>query len=187
MVATIDGEMKVPFERSYWVVPDKLLAGCYPGAKAADQAGKRLVDLLDTGIRSVVNLMEDYETDWKGEDIRHYEEEIQALAEARDLDIECIRMPVPETSIPTIDVMKEILNKIDRSIEEGRPVYVHCWGGKGRTGVVVGCYLVRHGIAVGKDALKMVAELRKNDVARNEPSPENERQRWMVYSWTQGE
>jgi hypothetical protein len=179
--------MKVPFERSYWVVPGKFLAGCYPGAKAADQAGKRLGALLDAGIRSVINLMEDYETDWKGEGIRYYEEDIRALAEARDLDIECVRMPAPETSIPTIAAMREILNKIDQSIGEGKPVYIHCWGGKGRTGVVVGCYLARHGIADGKDALKRIAELRKNDVAYNEPSPENERQRWMVYSWAQGQ
>ena len=28
---------------------------------------------------------------------------------------------------------------------DGRKVYVHCWGGVGRTGTVVGCYLVRQG------------------------------------------
>ncbi|MFZ5949388.1 MAG: fused DSP-PTPase phosphatase/NAD kinase-like protein [Candidatus Rifleibacteriota bacterium] len=29
----------------------------------------------------------------------------------------------------------------------GKPVYVHCWGGLGRTGVVVGCWSRRHGEA----------------------------------------
>lgn len=179
--------MNVPFERSYWVEPGKFLAGCYPGAKQADRARKRLLDLLDAGIRCIINLMEDYETDWKGEEIRHYEEEVQALAEARGINLECVRMPVPETSIPTIAGMKWILDKIDQSIDRDKPVYLHCWSGKGRTGAVVGCYLVRHGIAVEKDALKAIIELRKSDAARNEPSPENERQRWMVYSWRKGE
>lgn len=184
--AAIREGMSVPFERSYWVVPGKLLAGCYPGAKDPDQAGKKLVGLLDCGIRCIINLMEEHETDWKGESIRPYQEEIGGLAGERGIDVECVRMPVPETSIPTIAAMKEILNRIDRSIGEGKAVYVHCWGGKGRAGTVVGCFLVRHGIAVGKDALKRIVDLRKNDVAHSEPSPENERQRWLVYSWQQG-
>lgn len=183
----IGKSMNVPFERSYWVKPGNFLAGCYPGAKQADRARKRLLDLLDAGIRCIINLMEDYETDWKGEEIRHYEDEVRALAEARGIDLECIRMPVLETSIPKIAEMKWILDKIDQSIDEGKPVYLHCWGGKGRTGTVVGCYLVRHGIAVGRGTIGAIRELRKNDVARNEPSPENERQRWLVYSWEKGE
>jgi hypothetical protein len=178
--------MRVPFERSNWVVSGKFLAGCYPGAKHTDQAGERLVALIDAGIRCIINLMEEYETDWKGGTISLYEEEMHRLASARGSDIECVRMPVPETSIPTIASMKLILDRIDQSIEEGKPVYVHCWGGKGRAGTVVGCYLARHGVATGKDALKMITELRKNDAGRKEPSPENERQRWMVYSWAQG-
>jgi hypothetical protein len=178
--------MRVPFERSYWVVPGKFLAGCYPGAKDTDQTGEKLAALLDAGIHCIINLMEEYETDWKGGTISPYEEEMLRLARARGSDIECVRMPVPETSIPTIAGMKLILNRIDQSVEDGKPVYVHCWGGKGRAGTVVGCYLVRHGMAMGKDALKMITELRKKDAGRNEPSPENERQRWMVYSWVQG-
>ena len=169
------------------MVPGKFLAGCYPGAKQAEQARKKLIDLLDSGIRCIISLMEDYETDWKGEEIHRYEAEVCELAETKGFHIECVTMTIPETSIPTRMGMKQILDRIDRSIGEGRPVYVHCWGGKGRTGVVVGCYLVRHGMAVGKDALQMIANLRKDDVARNEPSPENERQRWLVYSWLQGD
>ncbi|MBA3406233.1 MAG: dual specificity protein phosphatase family protein [Gemmatimonadaceae bacterium] len=34
----------------------------------------------------------------------------------------------------------------------GHSIYVHCWGGVGRTGTVVGCYIVRHG-RTGDDAL----------------------------------
>jgi protein-tyrosine phosphatase len=64
---------------------------------------------------------------------------------------------------------------------------VHCWGGKGRTGTVVGCWLVRHGKATGDQALAMIQELRKNDPTRYEPSPENETQRQMVREWKPGE
>jgi protein tyrosine/serine phosphatase len=180
-------KMNVPFERSYWVVPSKFLAGCYPGARQADHTRKKLLDLLDSGIRCVINLMYDYETDWKGQEIRRYEEELGALAEEKGIDMEYVTMSVPETSIPSMVGMKLILDKIDLSMETNKPVYVHCWGGKGRTGTVVGCYLARHGMALGRDALEMITRLRKDDVAHLEPSPENERQRWLVYSWPRGE
>ena len=41
------------------------------------------------------------------------------------------------------------LTQRDEGLE---PVYVHCWGGIGRTGTVVGCWLVRHGMT-GDEAL----------------------------------
>src|SRR3712207_6971239 len=45
-----------------------------------------------------------------------------------------------------------------RSAEGGLP-YVHCWGGIGRTGTVVGCYLVEHGMD-GEQAIAAIAEWR---------------------------
>ncbi len=37
---------------------------------------------------------------------------------------------------------------------------MHCWGGVGRTGTVVGCWLVRHGLDDG-DAIARIATLRR--------------------------
>ena len=41
--------------------------------------------------------------------------------------------------------LAEILFAIDRRIREGGAVYLHCWGGVGRTGLVVACWLQEHG------------------------------------------
>jgi hypothetical protein len=179
--------MNVPFDGSYWVVPGKFLAGCYPGAKRLDEAGRKLAALLDAGIRCVVSLMEEDVTDWSGDGFEGYQEDIGILAEERGLQVECLRMPIPNTSIPTFGTMRRILDEIDGAINRGKPVYVHCWGGKGRAGTVVGCWLMRHGIATADGVLPMIQELRKDDPAWFEPSPENERQRWMVKSWKAGE
>ena len=46
---------------------------------------------------------------------------------------------------------------VDDALGEGRTVYVHCWGGIGRTGTVVGCWLVRHGLT-GRGALDQIAD-----------------------------
>lgn len=65
-------------------------------------------------------------------------------------------------------------------------MYVHCWGGVGRTGTVVGCYLVRSGLS-GDEALARIRQLRRNEATANRPSPETDEQRNMVRSWRAGE
>ena len=79
--------------------------------------------------------------------------------------------------------MVRILNQIDVCIKYDKPVYVHCCGGKGRTGAVVGCYLVRHGFAAGNDVIEKIKELRKNTEDFSDPSPETKAQINMVINW----
>jgi protein tyrosine/serine phosphatase len=179
--------MDVPFERSYWVEPGKLLAGCYPGAKQLNESRKKLTGLLDAGIRHIVNLMEEQETDRQGDGFEPYEEAIQRLAEDRNLIITCQRMPIRDLSVPSLRFMKHTLDAIDHAIAQDKPTYVHCWGGRGRTGTVVGCWLARHGKATGNQALDLIKELRKNDPTSLFRSPETEQQRQMVKRWKQGQ
>ena len=76
--------LRAPFPRSWWVEDGALLAGCYPGARDADGARRRLSALLDFGVAAVVNLMEEGETDHDWAPFRPYEEELRGLAEERD-------------------------------------------------------------------------------------------------------
>ncbi len=78
--------------------------------------------------------------------------------------------------------MIKILDTIDESMAKALPVYVHCWGGVGRTGTVAGCYLMRHGLANRDDMLERIAVLRRNEVTANRTSPETWDQRVMVQS-----
>ena len=77
--------------------------------------------------------------------------------------------------------MLDTLDAIDEAIESGETVYVHCFGGIGRTGTVVGCYLVRHGMT-GVEALDQIAQLRQGTPEGWQVSPETEEQREMVLS-----
>jgi protein-tyrosine phosphatase len=91
-------------------------------------------------------------------------------------------MPIRDLSVPTPQAMRVILDEMDRSISVDTPVYIHCWGGRGRTGTVVGCYLVRHGLT-GMEALKRIRELRGNEPTGHLPSPQTREQEEMVLSW----
>jgi protein tyrosine phosphatase len=75
---------------------------------------------------------------------------------------------------------------VDMCIKYDKPVYVHCWSGKGRTGTVVGCYLARHGMAADIDVIEMIREIRKNTEDFSDPSPETKEQINMVINWTEG-
>jgi protein-tyrosine phosphatase len=79
-------------------------------------------------------------------------------------------------------MMKQILDEIDAQLAAGRPVYVHCWGGKGRTGTVIGCYLIRHHLATRDTVFDRIAWLRR-DIRPYQISPETEEQYEFVRSW----
>jgi hypothetical protein len=178
---------RTPFGRSYWVVPDKFLAGAYPGSKDHDEALPKITALVECGIWFVVNLMEKEEKNFSGEQFEPYEDTLASIASKLGVEIRLKRMPVRDHHVPSSHHMVEILNTIDRAIENDQPVYVHCWGGVGRTGTVVGCYLMRHGLATGDDVLERIAVLRRNEVTAHRLSPETWDQRVMVQSWFLGQ
>lgn len=172
----------VPFPRSYWVLPRKLLAGAYPGSPNPREAEAKLKGLLECGIRRIINLMEPHEVDHQGHPFNPYDKPWHRLAAERGLQVSTIRYPIRDVDVPSVERMKEILDDIDRSLKDGRPVYVHCWGGRGRTGTVVGCYLVRTGWG-GNEALRRIERLRAGLPDASLPSPETPEQIAMVRDW----
>ena len=181
------GISPLPFERSYWVVPGKLMAGFYPGAPTRKEAEVKLKALLESGVRCVVNLVEEDEVNYStGQRLHPYQQLLNSLASKKQLDIYYARTPIRDQGVPSAQTMRGIVDLIDGALGRDQMAYVHCWGGKGRTGTVVGCYLARHGIAVGEEALQRIQWLRRNDAKAHEASPENSLQCEMVRQWPQG-
>ncbi len=178
----------LPFDRSYWVVPGKLLAGYYPGAPDREGTISKLAALLDAGIRAFIDLTEEMELNRWRIGLVPYEDDLKLVAADKGVpDVSYHRLSIPDLGVRTREAMREILDTIDREMEIGRPVYVHCLGGIGRTGTVVGCWLARHGIASGETVLDRIAELRCNDPSADVPSPETHQQRSFVRKWKAGE
>ena len=180
-------DVPVPFTRTYWVVPGKFMAGCYPGSRKEERAYQKLSGLVMHGIRHVVSLMEPDETDWSNKPFVPYEDQMKQIVDSMGRSATFDRMAIVDNDIPTRHFMRDILNCIDFNIEHGKPVYVHCWGGRGRTGTVVGCYLARHGFATGQRSLDLLQELRKNAQDSKQASPQTPDQLDMVRSWIEND
>lgn len=175
-----------PTTRSFWVVQGRFGAGAYPGA-GGDVKGSRdrwpptLEALHGAGFDLFVNLTEDHPggTDAHLNRYDHYLAGRQALV---------VRFPIPDVSVPDDpEVIVDCLDTIDHGLASGRQIYVHCWGGIGRTGTVVGCWLVRHDQAQADTVLDLLAQLRQGDRgAGGRPSPETPAQRELVRSWSVG-
>jgi hypothetical protein len=173
-------------EHAYWVVPGGLLAGAYPGAPEAEASRRQLQALLATGVRWCLNLMQPHEVDRQGRPFRPYEAELSGLGTAVGARVGFARMPIPDLGVPQPAEMTRILDAVDRTAASGRTVYVHCLGGIGRTGTVVGCYLARHGLAWGDAALDRVARLREATSTAARRSPETAAQADFVRAWAVG-
>lgn len=175
-----------PFDRSYWVEAGWLLAGYYPGAADKHEATRKLDALLKAGIRCVINLTEEDEHGHGGQQLRSYANLLKQRAAALGTPLTYVRIPIADLSTPSPETMRTILDALDSARARRQPVYVHCWGGRGRTGTVVGCFLARHSRASGDAALALVQHLRRDEATAAQPSPENEAQRAMVRGWREG-
>ena len=169
-----------PISNSYWVEPGRLLAGEYPGDHQNTQGMRSRIDaFLEAGINCFVDLTHSHE-------LPPYEFILEELADTRGIDAVYRRFPIRDHDIPPHETMKAILDHVDASLNAGRNIYIHCWGGIGRTGTTVGCYLVRRGRS-GEQALDQLAELWTGVPKRRffPRSPETDLQVDFVLHWNE--
>jgi protein-tyrosine phosphatase len=167
--------MRGPIPNSYLLLEGRLIAGEYPGDRDETPARAKLGALLDAGVTAFIDLTEPHE-------LAPYEGLVTKMARARGREVKYHRHPIQDISVPrSAVVMRELLDRIDAALDDGGVVYVHCWGGVGRTGTVVGCHLVRSGMT-GDEALARVAELFKHmeKYPRRGRSPETDEQEAYV-------
>jgi protein-tyrosine phosphatase len=148
-----------------WIDQGRLLAGRHPCAWSPNDAEAEVHALLGLGVTLFLDLTQPRE-------LPPYEALVPESARH-------VRVPVRDFTVPGEEQIVGALDLIDAELEAGGVVYVHCWAGCGRTGVVVGCWLVRHG-ADPALALQRIAEI------RGPGCPQTVEQRQAVLAWGAG-
>ena len=88
----------------------------------------------------------------------------------------------------TIESVKELISQINEILKENdsNKVYIHCWGGVGRTGLIVGCLLSEQcgfGFEKTMDALNLAF----SDCPKSayQKTPESDEQRLYIKKYTE--
>lgn len=132
---------------NFYKVENNIYAGEYPFAIDLYIAKNKLHVLNALHITHIVDLTEsgellDYSYDLR--DIKHY------------------RFPIKDRNIPdSFDNVYNLMAYIDDAKSENGTIYIHCWGGVGRTGTIVACWLVYNGMSAN-EALAHLNELWKS-------------------------
>ena len=119
-----------PLHQSYEVsvAGGVVYAGEYPGDKYGEKATEKLKRMYHFGIRHFIDLTE--------------EGELCPYNHLLPSDTTYTRFPIPDCGVPkSIESVRRLLLRIEELKKMEGYVYEHCWGGVGRTGTIVACYL----------------------------------------------
>ncbi len=164
--------LRKPLAESYWVVPDRLLAGRYPGGKSPKEAERRVEAFLEAGFDTFIDLTE------AGE-LPPYDIYLPG-------SVQYVRKPIPDHGLPRArEHMAEIQAAIDGALSSGRRIYVHCRAGIGRTSLAVACHLIEHGLSANAALIRLNELWRDNERSHTWPDvPETDEQRDYILAWS---
>ncbi len=162
---------KKPINNCYWVIKDNFLAGEYPFDVNETNGRVKINKFLDFGITRFIDLTEETEG------LKHYAHLLPSKTMHK-------RFPIRDLSIPeSKSFTKDILDCISRLISEKEIIYVHCWGGVGRTGTIIGCWLAENGYK-GNLSLQKLNEIWQDcPKSKYRQSPETQEQKSYIINW----
>ena len=139
--------LRTPWKHSY-KFGDGLFGGEYPIDKELARSKRKLKQILNFGITDFIDLTE--------------EDELHPYQPYLPEGVNYYRYPIKDCSAP--NSLQEVI-RLCRKIAEiernqNRKLYMHCWGGIGRTGTIVACYkLFKKGVG---DATMAIQKLRED-------------------------
>lgn len=169
--------------RAYAIIPGALYAGEIPSSINDDELERKIQTLYELGVTHIVNLTEVNETNFKAIPLRQYAQYAEAYYEQKGCEITCLRYPIRDLDIPTITQMRTTIEALNSILKEGGCAYLHCWGGIGRTGTVLGCFLLQNEILDHTTAISYISFLKRNTNIRHRMSPETIEQCDFVRNW----
>lgn len=178
----------VPIKNSYSVHKDlNIFAGEYPGAKDVNECMMKVQDAFCSS-----NIKYFYDLTCEGE--------LTPYANFLDGNKCYFRFPIPDCGVPAntgivARLCQEIIYRGENGTKPYDGIYIHCWGGVGRTGTIVAClyaYLMKNqGMSVEDIYSKSMQQLQdafsKCPKSKFRVSPENYMQREFVRKFIENE
>lgn len=148
------------------------MAGEYPIVRDLEVGQQKLQGVLDAGITYFLDLTDPADGLYPYETMK------------ADKPFEHRRLTIRDMDVPSREHMREILDHLQQRLDSGHKVYVHCWGGIGRTGTVIGCHLIEQGMSADQ-ALDHIARRWQTmeKIARFPRSPQTDAQVEFVRGW----
>ena len=169
-------KLSKPFKNSYWLLPGKILAGEVPVGGDDIVTRSKIESLLKVGIRVFINLLYDEPFE--------YSEILKSVSEDRGINCDYLHFPIVDMGVPNNTELDRILDSIDHGVENGRPVYYHCYAGLGRTGLVSCCWLARHNNLSSDQIFELLNKIRKEQNHMEYwDSPQSQIQYDFVTNW----
>jgi atypical dual specificity phosphatase len=128
-------------EMNFSWLEESAVAGCRGPRTAAD-----LMFLASVGIRALVRLAHEDETGITAADVQQHE-------------IDDCYEPVKDWTAPSQEQIDRVVYFVNQAVANGKAVAVSCGAGYGRTGTILGCYLVSKGLSAD-EALRGLIEAR---------------------------
>lgn len=141
-----------PTNESNWVIKGELLVGAFPGYVNDKENEEILTKILNCGVSTFVSLQKEYdnnnpEENWKNNiGLRPYFKDAEKMIKEKHLypnlntSVEKLTLfhePIKDCDTIDDDKTVNLAKKLVKAIYDGEVIYLHCWGGHGRTGVIV--------------------------------------------------
>mmetsp|Transcript_30491 Transcript_30491/g.54642 ORF Transcript_30491/g.54642 Transcript_30491/m.54642 type:complete len:336 (-) Transcript_30491:196-1203(-) len=109
----------------------------------------------------------------------------QAPVQENKVEPKYVRFPIIDMDITSVEMANQVVDFLCDEIDGGKKVYLHCWGGRGRAGMLGACYLMK---AYGLNAEEALQRVQLAYNTRNDPpavSPETDAQVQFVREYEQ--
>ena len=191
-----------------WLIPGYVLCGSYPGASPGRASDNGLLQQVRAaGVSTFVCLQDELppqDAPWPADGVPNLSDRAKwapgnfsCYRSQAGPDANFLHIPLPDRSVAeSLDALDDIVCSLRTRIEAGEKLYLHCWGGRGRTGLIAACLLgALYGDLDAEQALERVQcyyDLRQplgreggwcNESPTRKLSPETEEQTNQVRDW----